>query len=188
MDDRPSDFRATLDAIRAGSPDAVRRLIDVYGPHLQRVIRRRLDQRLRSKFDSIDFMQMVWASFFHSPGDLSQLREPNDLIRYLCSVARHKLISEHRRRIGTDKYDVQREQSLHETPWEQRRVQGGPPSPSQLAIARERWERLTLDRPARERQILELRARGVTCVEIGQQLGIHERTVRAVIERLRRSS
>jgi RNA polymerase sigma factor (sigma-70 family) len=187
MGDERSEFQTALDAVRAGSPDAVSRLIEVYGPHIRRVVRRRLDQRLRSKFDSLDFVQMVWASFFRDPAEIGDLRQPEDLIRYLSGMARNKLISEHRRRIKTRKYDVQRELPLHDAQWERQQAQRGPPTPSQVAMARERWERLLHDQPERDRQIMQLRAQGVTYVEIGRQLGIHERTVREVIRRLSRT-
>jgi hypothetical protein len=56
MPDRHLEIAALMERIQEGSQDAVRELLDQYGSHLVRVIRRRLSQRLRSQFDSADFV------------------------------------------------------------------------------------------------------------------------------------
>jgi RNA polymerase sigma-70 factor (ECF subfamily) len=67
---------------------------------------------------------------------------------------------------------------------EQRRVDPEQSTPSQIAIAREQWEKYLRDQPERDRTILQMRIGGATFLEISQQLGIHERTARKVIARL----
>lgn len=184
--DQRDEFRAAIEGVRRGSADAVWKLIAEYGPHIQRVVRRRLDRRMRSKFDSLDFVQMVWASVFRNPQELGSLEQPEDLIRYLAALARRKVINEFRRRIVNDtKYNFSREQSLsqedlapEEEPCSERE------SPSQIAMAREQWERLVEQQPERDRSIVQMRIGGATFLEISQQLGIHERTARRVIDRL----
>ena len=69
-----SEFRDAIDQICSGSEEAAWNFIETYGPHIQRVVRRRLHQSLRSKFDSVDFVQMVWASFFADPQRIAQIR------------------------------------------------------------------------------------------------------------------
>ena len=59
-----SSFEAAVKELRTGSEEAIWNFIQTYGPHIQRVVRRRLHHKLRSKFDSVDFVQMVWVSFF----------------------------------------------------------------------------------------------------------------------------
>lgn len=184
MVDERSEFRTAMNGVRSGSPDAVWRLIETYGPHIQRVVRRRLDRRMRSKFDSLDFVQMVWASFFRNPHEICSLGSPEDLVRYLAALARHKVIEEYRRRIRTRKYNVARERSLDDSELTLARVHAAQPTPSQIAIAREKWEQLIQGRPERDRSIVQMRIRGATFLEIGRQLGIDERTARRVISRL----
>ena len=129
--------------VRSGSPEAVWKLIADYGPHIQRVVRRRLDRRMRSKFDSLDFVQMVWASVFRNPRDICSLEQPEDLIRYLAALARRKVINEYRRRIEKDtKYNLTREQSLSEEDLVEESADKEQATPSQIAIAREQWEKL----------------------------------------------
>ncbi len=189
MVDERAEFRAALDGVRAGSPEAVWKLISEYGPHIQRVVRRKLDRRMRSKFDSLDFVQMVWASVFRNPHEICALAGPQDLIRYLAALGRRKVIMEYRRRIQRDtKYNLTREQSLDDAAVTPPPVDTEEPTPSELAIAREQWEEFFRRQPERDRSIVQMRIQGSTFLEIAQQLGIHERTARKVISRLTQST
>ena len=58
------------------------------------------------------------------------------------------------------------------------------PSPSAVAIAKERWDLLLAKQNATVRAVVELRLQGVSFVEIAERLQIHERTARKAIERL----
>jgi RNA polymerase sigma-70 factor (ECF subfamily) len=95
------------------------------------------------------------------------------------------VIDQYRRRVVASKCSVTREQSIQEVP-EPR--DGAEMTPSRIAIAREQWELLLRRQPARDRSIAQLRFGGATYTEISQQLGIHERTARRVIDRLTRES
>lgn len=184
--DQRSEFRTAIEGVRNGSADAVWKLISEYGPHIQRVVRRRLDRRMRSKFDSLDFVQMVWASVFRNPHELGSLEQPEDLIRYLAALARRKVINEYRRRIVNDtKYNFSREQLLSQEEIDpEEELSTEKETPSQIAMAREQWERLVEQQPERDRSIVQMRIGGATFLEISQQLGINERTARKVIDRL----
>lgn len=184
MCERASEFRQALERVCTGSEEDALEFIQTYGPHIHRVVRRRLHQSMRSKFDSLDFVQMVWASFFADPQRIARIKDPDGLIRYLVTMARNKVIEESRRRLATKKHDVQRERPLDridvaESPSRQRQA-----TPSQIAMARERWRRMLRDQSERNRRIVELRMGGATFAEIGRALGIHERTARQVIDGL----
>src|SRR5262249_6243438 len=62
-----SEFHQLLRDIQLGREEAARKLVDRYGSALLRVIRRRLDPRLRQQFDSIDFLQEALATFLCQP-------------------------------------------------------------------------------------------------------------------------
>ncbi len=183
MLEQATGFREKIDGIRGGSADAAWQLIEEYGPHIQRVVRRHLNRRMRSKFDSLDFVQMVWASFFRDPRQMLSFEDPDQLIGYLAVLTRNKVIEEFRRRFQTHKYNVGRERSLDDSD-----VDPNHPSdhhtPSQIAMARERWTQLMRDQPERNRMVLRLRMQGATFSEISRELGIHEKTARKVIEQL----
>src|SRR5688572_23874581 len=70
MSEQQKDFSTLMQCVREGSADATKELLDRYGPHVLRVVRRKLNRKLRPKFDSVDFVQDVWASFFTTPQQL----------------------------------------------------------------------------------------------------------------------
>ncbi len=179
-----SEFQRAMNDVRSGSEDAVWHLIAVYGPHIRRVVRRKLDRHMRSKFDSIDFVQMVWASFFREPDEIAGFENPHELVAHLATLARNKVIDEYRRRMWTQKYNVMRECSLDESAGGTGAVAAADPTPSQIAIARERWDQILKDQPQRNRQVVQMRIQGATFEEIGRSLGIHERTARRIIDQL----
>ena len=62
--DEGSDIPAFLARIQAGDEDAARELLTRYEAEVRLVVRRQLPRLLRSRFDSLDFLQSVWGSFF----------------------------------------------------------------------------------------------------------------------------
>jgi RNA polymerase sigma factor (sigma-70 family) len=176
-----------LRRVREGDAAAAEELVEGYGPHVLRIVRRTLNPRLRSKFDSQDFVQSVWASFFADFRHLVDNIQLQDIAAYLGAIARHKTIDEGRRRLQTQKCLVNREvpwdgcseESLAEIP---DRVAG----PTDAAVARETWGHLTNGRSDRSVQVFELRRHGASHVEIAQRLGVNERTVRRILDRAQR--
>src|SRR5262245_19785193 len=79
----PPELNSLLTRVRAGDEAAVREMIDVYGPTILRAVRMGLPAKLRSKFDSVDFVQDVWGSFFANLPQGSAFREPQDLVAFL---------------------------------------------------------------------------------------------------------
>ena len=55
-------------------------------------------------------------------------------------------------------------------------------SNAQVAVARERWRRILASQPAHVQQMLLLRYMGETYEQIAVKLGVHERTVRKLID------
>jgi RNA polymerase sigma factor (sigma-70 family) len=177
------DFRTLLQRVREGSEDAAWELIGVYGPHIFRAVRRKLNSRMRPKFDSADFVQAVWASFFTSRSQIVCFNQPEELIAFLSTMAHNKVISELRRRMVYQNHNITREEPLHDSalPAPQFPV-GHQPTPSQVAVARERWKKMVAGQPQHYREILSLRYMGETYEQIAEKVGLHERTVRKVVE------
>src|SRR5438445_10752725 len=108
MSTHHDDFAALLERVRDGSEDACVELVERYGSFVYRAVRRKLNWKMRSTFDSGDFMQAVWASFFEDRKCLVELPTARDLVFYLTSLARNKVIGEFRRRYVAE-YAVHRE-------------------------------------------------------------------------------
>ncbi|SIO24413.1 RNA polymerase sigma-70 factor, ECF subfamily [Singulisphaera sp. GP187] len=189
MDVTNENLGHLIDQAKAGDQDAIQSL-QRFENDIRMMVRVRLPRPLRSQFDSMDFVQDVWHSFFrifnHDPERFAQVR---DLRGYLAGVARNKVVEEYRRRSLTQKYDVEREEPLYirrgnrDIP---RELIASDPTPSQDAQARERLDQLLEGRSPREAEVIELRRQGLTFEEIAAQTGLHERTVRRVIETIRR--
>lgn len=188
-----SRFRELMVRIQQGDQQAAWQLLDEYGTYLLHVIRRHLPAQLRSKYDSTDFFQNVWASFFRKPQLLQRFDGPKDLLNYLRGMARNKLTMESRRRFGTAKYDVNREASLENFGSASDRAgdMGAPdpadhrqPAPSHVAMVREQWNQWLAKQSPQNQQIVDLRFRGASFDEIATQLKINERTARRIIDSL----
>jgi RNA polymerase sigma factor (sigma-70 family) len=180
-----SEFEKLMHDVRGGSEEAVRRLLDEYGSHIYRAVRRRLNKTLRVRVDSQDFVQAVWASFFAHRSRILEFDGPEQLIAFLGKVATNKVIEECRHHLTTQKNDMNRERRLEDSGLftSQSLVNPGP-SPSQVAIAREQWDRLLEGQPEHYQRIVELRSVGATYDEIALELGMNERNVRRFIHKL----
>lgn len=180
------DFDDLIDEIATGSETAATQLVHQYGPYILRAIRRSLRSELRCKFDSADFVQAVWTSFFDSESNMiSGIRTPSQLISLLTIMARNKVIDEGRRRT-TRKYDhrLERHMSDDDVPAEEARSRE--PTPSEFAIARERFDRINDNQTEKLKRIVNLRIDGLTYREIAERLGVSDKTVQRAVERMRR--
>ena len=183
--EKTSDFRDVLKRACEGSDDAISELYEKYAPHIQKAVRRKLNLMIQSKFDSFDFAQDAMISFFTEPELMRQFKdkEPGELIRFLTKMAKNKLLQESRKRLA-QKRDVRRECSLDAQATRDSAHTRKSDTPSQFVVAQERLDHLIDGQPEKVRQVVEMRMNGSTYVEIGEELGIDERTARKVIKKL----
>jgi RNA polymerase sigma-70 factor (ECF subfamily) len=184
-----ADFAELMARAKAGDPDAIRDFLSQFDQEVRMMVRARLPRRLRARFDSTDFVQAVWQSFFSDlPGATPDFESPDHLRRFLSGVVRNKVFEQHRRFTRTEKYDLLREEPLYvrrggrDVP---REVVSPEPSPSQAAQARDRLAQLTAGRSPLEVEVLTLRHQGLTHQEVARRTGVNERTVRRIIESAR---
>lgn len=178
------DFAGLMRGVAEGSEEAAWRVVEAYGPHVLRAVRRTLHEKVRRQFDSQDFVQAVWASLFAGRARFCRVESPQQLIALLTTIARNKVIDVVRQRTTTQKYDVDREvSSSHEQLASHLACD---PSPSQVAMARERWEQMLRDKPDHYRKIIQFRLRGDSYHEIADKLQLSDKTVQRVLGRLLR--
>jgi RNA polymerase sigma-70 factor (ECF subfamily) len=179
------DFRNLMQRVSEGSDNAAWEVVERYGDAIRRAVRRALDRRLRSKFDSLDFVQLVWSSFFRVRDRATRFAHPGELVTFLLKVTCSKVGMETRRRLRTDKFNVKRERSLRgSTDPSLAHMSARQDTPSAFAIARERWDRIMEESPEHYRQIIRMRLQGHTCEEIADSLHLAESTVRRFLKRL----
>src|SRR5206468_1986583 len=148
-------------------------------------VRRRLLRKLRARFDSADFVQAVWASFFADRAELDLFQTPEKVVAFLAAMAQRKVQQETRRQLRFSKRDLRREESLDDSLLgHARELAAQEPTPSEVVSANEIWDRLVQHQPAHYRRILALRFLGYTYPEIAEQTGLNEKTVRRVLDEL----
>jgi RNA polymerase sigma-70 factor (ECF subfamily) len=188
MADDSGEFLDLMRRVRAGDEAAARELYQRYGRHILRVVRRRLRQPLRSRFDSTDFTQSVWKAFFAATQHYT-FDTPQALLRYLEKVASRKVAGAYRRGTQTAKDPLYRQ-----LPLDTRSPDGdGPspnhlasadPTPSQEAVANERWARLLDGQSPAAQAMLTLRRQGFTIDEIANLTGVASKTVQRLLRHL----
>ncbi len=181
MSSSGNEFERLMERVRTGDPEVGKELFERYGKAIQMVVRYRLDRRMRSQFDSLDFAHDAWASFFRIPTDNYTFRTPEELVAFLSRVVRHKMIDAYRKRCRRSKEGertfVKSESYDEEQPAHQ-------PTPSQVAIVEEEWRRLLQDKPPRMQRALEMLRQGYSQREIAEHLGLTVKSIQRLIKRL----
>jgi RNA polymerase sigma factor (sigma-70 family) len=181
-----SELTEFLRRIQAGDEGAARELLSRFEAEVRLVVRRQLPRLLRSRFDSLDFLQSVWGSFFRRMRTApTEFEDSRHLVAFLARAAKNKVIDEYRR-AASRKQDMHREEPLWGDGLRPRDVPDPTDSPSEVAQAHEVLGRLRELMPADRRSILEMKAEGLSSKDIGERLGSSERTVQRVLEDLRR--
>ena len=187
MDD--FDFADLIRRVRAGDESATTALLGRFEADVRIMVRVRLPKILRNQFDSMDFVQAVWASVLIGKGDEAcPFADAGQFRNFLAGVARNKVYEEHRRQTRTKKYDLGREERLYVRKGERdipRDVQGSDPTPSENVQAGERLGQLIAGRTEQETRVIQLRKEGLTFAEIADRIGLNERSVRRVIDAAR---
>jgi RNA polymerase sigma-70 factor (ECF subfamily) len=163
-------FAEFIRRIRAGDDQATRELVQLYEPVIRREVRLRLrDLRLASRFDWTDIRQSVMASFFvRAAAGQYDLERPEDLVRLMVVMTRHKLIRQVRRN-SADRRDYRRLEERDPAYLDERSA--AVPSPSRLVAGRELLEEVLRRLSEEERRLADLRAQGCEWAEIAARLG-----------------
>lgn len=163
------DFADFLRRIRDGDDRAAEELVRRFEPTIRREVRMRMgDKRLRRSFDSVDVSQSVLANFLSQAATgRYELEGPEQLVRLLVTMTRHRLVSRARRerRLVRDVRRLAAEPGLLEGVVDSR------PSPSEIVSRQEQWELLRKSLSDEEQQIVDLRLAGHSWDEIAARLG-----------------
>jgi RNA polymerase sigma factor (sigma-70 family) len=163
-------FAGFMQRIRAGEEQAARELVELYEPVIRREVKMRLrDPRLYRRLDWVDICQSVLASFFmRAAAGQYELDQPEQLLRLLVVMTRHKLSKQARRhRAEKRDYRVAEDRdhaSLEAEP-------GAEPTPSRLVASRELLAAFRARLSDEERMLADLRAGGCGWAEISSRFG-----------------
>lgn len=183
MADGLNDFKSLMQRLGDGDVAAAEQVVDRYGKHVTRAIRRRFRSRkMRVLYGTDDCMQSVWGVLFSDVDRVARIETPEHLMVYLSKVAGNKLIDRDRQ-LRAKYNDVYRECDLPEpeSPELREMVMGDLPA-SQVAAFNDEWEAHTRDLPTRQRAVLDLHRQGHTSDEIARQTDRSSRWVRHMIQ------
>ena len=179
------DFARALREARQGDQAAWEVLFNECYPKLLRVVHRRLDRMLRSRYDADDFASEAMKSLV-ARFDRLQFHSIDSLMGFLAHAARCKIIDEYRR-MNTVKRYVGRERrgfALDTEPGSGD-LYSNCPSPNQLAEANECQARLQSLFDEGARTAVLLRQQGYSTSDIAERMGWGIRKVQRVFEDLR---
>lgn len=175
---------------KQGDEAAMNQLCSVYGERVRRLIRLRLDQKLRPKLDSIDVVQDALILALEGLQDFTY-RNEGDFLRWLAKIAENKL-RDIWDKFHADKRDVYKEIPFKETDSTESGFVGaagpiGNTTPSLIMRKAESLDRLekALDKlkPEYKEVIVLKRIEGLSHAEIADRLGKNKGAVRMLLAR-----
>jgi RNA polymerase sigma factor (sigma-70 family) len=180
-------FPQLVERLRQREPAALAELHARYGNAIRRVVRRHLPDRLRTEYDSLDFVQDVFSSFLALPqAQYNTFADADAIAQFLARVARNKVIAVYRKRFLTHRRDISREQPLDLSGDDAGGdIPSQDPGPFETVVARERWEQVVRGLPAGHRAIIERLREGHTQAEIAGMFGLSVSTIERIIRRIR---
>jgi RNA polymerase sigma-70 factor (ECF subfamily) len=178
----PESLEPLLEKLCQGDMAVAKKVFLAYEPYLRKVIRRQLPQRLRSKFDSVDIVQSVWADLLsgYRAGEW-QFPDVRRLQAFLVQVTRNRFIDRFRKhRVAFAK--EQQLASLHSS-----EMPASPqPEAPEVAAAEELWEQMLALCPPEHRALLLLKRQGLTMDELVARTGLHPGSIRRILRNLAR--
>ena len=170
---------------RAGEALAWEELFRTCYPKVVRAVRRRLNPPMRSLYDSTDFASDVWKSLA-AKCDRFDFPTVDKLLAFLMRAAEQKVIDEYRR-CYTEKRDLGRNRPIDGRlgePSPGAGLRSMDPTPSQVALAAEGYQRVRSKLTEEKQQALDLKREGYSIEEIANRLDWHPRKVQRFIQDL----
>jgi RNA polymerase sigma-70 factor (ECF subfamily) len=176
----PEPLDALLDKLTTGDPVAAEQVFRAYEPYLRMVVRRQLSPELRAKFDSMDVVQSVWVHMLRGFREAGcRFADAAHLRAFLVQLTRHRFIDRFRRY----RRALESERPLAEGDIEDL-LCSHEPQPADLLQADELWERMLGLCPPAHREVLRLKREGLSNAEIAARAGLHEGSVRRILQEL----
>jgi len=176
---------------KEGDQPAIEQLCRVYGERVRRIIRLRIDSKLRPKIDSVDVVQDALVLALDGLKDFTY-RDEGDFLRWLSKIAENKL------RDILDKFHAEKRDIRREIPFKRERTNAngdslgiaGPlqtTTPSVLLVRKEQLDRLERaidDLKAEYREVIFLsRIERLSHEEIAVKLGKTKGAVAMLLSR-----
>ena len=184
-----ASFNELQAGLKAGDQEAARELFTRFATRLVALARSRLDTRLRQKVDPEDVVQSVYKSFFMRAADGQFDFKTWDSLWTILAVITLRKCGHRIEHFRAACRDVRREQASaanSDDSLASFEAIAREPQPTEAAELTETLERVMQQLDDREQQIFMLRLQGFSTAEIAPQVQRTDRTVRLVLERIRK--
>jgi RNA polymerase sigma-70 factor (ECF subfamily) len=174
-------FEELIRRVRARDERAAADLVNRYERAIRVAVRVRVSgPDLRTLLDSTDICQSVLASFFvRAALGQYELNTPEQLLRLLTTMARHKLLNQARkqRTARRDAQRLERREAIEEA------IRDPGPDPGQTAANRELVEKVLAALPEDARLLAAARAEGRAWEDLAAELGERPDALRMRLKR-----
>ena len=184
-----TDDRDLVINYQAGSESAARDLFDKYCERLMKLAKRRIGQRMASRFDPEDVIQSAFRTFFtRVKNDEFTFEQEDDLFKLLVRLTVRKTLRriEHHNAAKRNPNLEAAQRTDDVEPFSL--LAGHNVTPDMEVALIDEFQQLIGQLPELDRQVLELKVQGYTTVEIAEKLGSYERKIRRVLERIEKLS
>jgi len=165
-----------------GDAEAAEVVFRAYEPYLRKVVRRQLPARLRSKFDSLDVVQSIWADVLQGFREAGwRFADAAHLQAFLVKATRNRFIDRYRRNHAA--LDHERPLTLIDP---ETLPPSAQPRPSEVIGADDLWEQMLALCPPAHHDVLRLKRQGLRLAEIADRTGLHEGSIRRILRTLAR--
>jgi len=170
-----------------GDPTIAKAFWDQYGPLLERIAAKHMNERLKMRVGPEDVVQSACRTFFRR-AKLGQLKldDSESLWRLLCAITITK-VREQARFHSRGKRSVEREvhaAGTDDSTHGQFHIAASGPAPEDEVIFADQFAFILGTLDEEERAIVDLKLQELTQDQIADRLGISERTVRRVFKTL----
>jgi len=181
----PTDDRELAHEIQAGSESAAKELFDKYCERLMRLSKRRISQRMASRFDPDDVVQSAFRTFFKRvKNDEFTFEQEEDLFKLLVRLTVRKTLRQVVHHQAAKRSPISEMTDGSDDSQLLAQVAGNVPAPDVELALLEQFEKLMESLTPMERQVVELKMQGYTTVEIAEKLGSYDRKIRRLLERI----
>ena len=166
-----------LEKLVHGDDAAASQVFVKYEPYLRMVVRKNLTPSLRTKFDSMDIVQSVWADLVHGFREAGwRFADVQHLQAFLVQLTKHRFID----RLRRHRTAMTLERHPDQNGWENALL-ANDPRPDDFAQAEDLWKSIMNLCPPEHREILQMKREGAANTDVAARTGLHEGSVRRIL-------
>jgi RNA polymerase sigma-70 factor (ECF subfamily) len=182
----PHQDQSLLRLWQAGDESAAREIFERYFERLLALARRRISQRLASRVDPEDVVQSAFRTFFgrYKAGQFT-IQDSEDVCKLLARITVHKTLRQIAFHKAAKRDPSQEAGQGSDGQAQLLEVLDREPTPEAVNAFVDQLDHFLKQLRPEDRQILEMRMQGYNSLEIAEKLGISDRKIRRLMERVR---